>query len=246
LIRLLSTAVMGLLLSACSDGSDQQSLFAGAGDACAASCMSLQSKCRLEATRDRDAKAAACSGSSDAVATCREAADRLLEAAKSICTDARSACKSCCGSKGSSCAAIALEVPKFAGAFVLPDRRDLPGANLPPGPDGKGFLLGALPDGVAWMDPERRTPVTAAAECATAVLACFDPQERNFAGCFASVPACPTDAPWTSDGPACCAAACSTRYQELLRQGRDEPTAMAAAIWEAPSCMPGVEGHVPE
>jgi hypothetical protein len=240
------TMALLVLVAACSGDSDGEGRGGNSANACAESCIALQSSCQLEATRDRDAKVAACSGSSEDVTACRDTADRVLASAESVCTNARSACTTCCSSQGSACASIAPEVPKFAGTFRLPDRRDLQTLDLPPGPKGTGFMLGELPDGVAWFDPALRTPVTAAAECASAVLACFEPQQRNFAGCFASVPVCPTDSPWTAEGPACCAAACPVRYQELRRQGRDEPTAMAAAIWEAPSCMPGVEGHVPE
>jgi hypothetical protein len=78
------------------------------------------------------------------------------------------------------------------------------------------------------------------------VLACVHPTLRNFAGCFASVPACETATPWVGDHPMCCPAACGDRYQELRAAGRSDPAAFAAAIWEAPSCMPGVAGHVRE
>ena len=138
-----------------------------------------------------------------------------------------------------------VEQPVFSGSFDLPDRQILKRLGLPPGPEGRGFALLTLNDGVYAFDPDDRTPVSAAAECATAILNCFHPQLRNYAGCFANVPVCPTDTPWTSDGPACCTAACGGRYQDLLREGRDPPSAMAAAIYERPSCMPGVEGVVP-
>lgn len=138
-----------------------------------------------------------------------------------------------------------VETPVFSGSFDLPDRQILKQLGLPPGPDGRGFALLTLNDGVYGFDPDDRTPVSAAAECAAGVLSCFHPQLRNYAGCFANVPVCSTDTPWTSDGPACCAAACGGRYQDLLREGRDPPSAMTAAIYEKPSCMPGVEGYEP-
>jgi hypothetical protein len=234
-----------LLLAACDGDSGGGWISGDLQTACGRQCISLGRNCTAEASRDRDAKVAACSGTKAEIDACRAEAQRVLDAARSVCTDARTQCSSCCAGSGSGCAAVVPEVPKSAGSFELPDRKDLQSLDLPPGPEGTGYTLGVLPDGVVWMDPTLRTPVTAAAECAGAMLACYEHGVRNYAGCFASVPVCSSDTPWTSDGPACCAAACATRYQELRRQGRDDPTAMVAAIFEKPSCMPGVKGHVP-
>jgi len=139
-----------------------------------------------------------------------------------------------------------VEVPVFTGSFPQPDRAALANVPLPPAPDGKGKVLIELPDGMLIVDPTRRTPTTAAGECAVTMLACFHPPERNWAGCFANVPQCPNDRPWEGDGPMCCPAACAQRYQALLRAGLLAPRAFARAIWEAPSCMPGLAGHPPQ
>lgn len=131
----------------------------------------------------------------------------------------------------------------FSGAIAPVDRRVLDTVALPPAPNSRGFTLLALPDGTFTFDPQARSPVSAAAECATAMLGCFHPTQRNWAGCFASVPACTSETPWVGDHPMCCPAACGDRYQALRREGRPDPEAFAAAIWEEPSCMPGLAGH---
>ena len=231
-----------LLLVACSDAGSPGSTEPVAQDQCSVGCGSLQSNCLLESTRDRDAKIAACSGTSAEIERCRADADRVREAAQTVCASAQSSCATCCGAGGSSCAAIAPEVPKFAGSFTLPARNTLRTLELPTGAAGRGKLLLDLPEAQLIVDPDKRTPVTAAAECATAVLACSEKDRRNWAGCFASVPTCPTNTPWTSDGPMCCPAACASRYQDLRRAGHPGYRAMSAAIWAAPSCMPGLQG----
>ena len=183
-----------------------------------------------------------CAGSADAK-SCRRDASRLAKDGKRICRAFRKRCRACCASGGVACDR-APEVPIASGEFPVPDRHVLDAVPLPTQADG-GYVLLSLPDGDFGFDPKNRGPASAAAECASAVLACFDPTLRNWAGCFASVPRCESDRPWEGDGPMCCAAACADRYQERLAEGLDPPTAFAFAIWMAPSCMPGLEGHVP-
>jgi hypothetical protein len=96
------------------------------------------------------------------------------------------------------------------------------------------------PDGTFTIDPAARTPVSAAAECAALVVACFRPGVRNWAGCFESVRVCPTATPWEGNDPMCCPASCAVRFQELRRTGVAGPLAATASIWRAPSCMPGL------
>jgi len=145
------------------------------------------------------------------------------------------------GSNGNNIVAPNVEDPVFTGTFIEFDRTALNNLPLPPSPDGQGFLVLETAEGALILDPEDRTPASAAAECAQLIMNCFHPESRNFAGCFENVPVCQSDTPWMDDGPSCCAVACSTSYQERLREGMDPPSAAAAAIWESPACMPGIE-----
>jgi len=90
-------------------------------------------------------------------------------------------------------------------------------------------------------DPTRRTPVVAAAGCATSVYMCFDPEgSRNWLGCLQAVPTCEGEEPWLEE-TVCCASGCAVRYDELRRQDMDPPSAAALAITGEGSCMPGVD-----
>jgi hypothetical protein len=127
----------------------------------------------------------------------------------------------------------------------VPDRSVLDTLPLPPGPNGAGFTWLGTADGTLVIDPSRRSPVSAAAECAAFVLACFRPGARNWAGCFEAAPPCPSDTPWLGDGAICCPSACAARYQALRQSGLDGPTAVTRAIWDEPSCIPGLVGRSP-
>ncbi len=133
------------------------------------------------------------------------------------------------------------EDPVYSGSFEEPRREWLQGLGLPPGPGGTGYALFDLPIGTMIIDPDDRGPVSAAAECAAMVLACWEPDLRNYAGCLGHIRHCPDDRPWESDGPLCCSSECEPRYQELRRQGLEPAHALTAAIWDDPSCMPGLE-----
>jgi hypothetical protein len=174
---------------------------------------------------------------------CLARAGKAAAAGDGVCASFETACATCCQTGGEHCD-LAPEVPKAVGSFELPSRTILESTpDLPPGPNGVGFMLLDLPNGQMGFDPTLRTPATAAAECAGAVLACFSPEQRNWAGCVTVVPTCPDDRPWESDGPACCVPACLGRYEELRRAGRSNPAALMAAIYETPSCMPGVDEY---
>jgi len=176
---------------------------------------------------------------------CLARAAKASDAGDEVCDDFKSACTTCCASGGENCV-LAPEVPKAVGTFETPSRNiliDNP-PDLPPGPGGVGYMLLPLPSGEIGFDPALRTPVTAAAECAGAVLACFSPGQRNWAGCVTVVPTCADDQPWEGDGPACCTPACLARYQELRRSGQSNPAALTAAIYGSPSCMPGVDAFL--
>jgi hypothetical protein len=187
---------------------------------------------------------AACPSAAGAERTeCLERATKVAEAGEEVCDDFLAACESCCSAAGSDCT-LAPEVPKAIGTFEIPEREILQRPlDLPPGPGGIGYMLLVLPDGEMGFNPFRRTPATAAAECAGAVLACFRAGERNWAGCLTAAPTCTSDTPWEGSGPACCTPSCLGRYQQLRREGRSNPAAFTAAIYEAPSCMPGVDAY---
>lgn len=200
--------------------------------------------CGQEVIAAQTESVAACPSIAGAEQTeCLARATKAAEAGADVCADFSLACPACCRTGGVNCA-LAPEVPKAVGAFEIPSRSILASTtDLPPGPGGVGFMLLQLPNGEMGFDPLLRTPVTAAAECAGAVLACFSPGQRNWAGCVTVVPTCPNDHPWEDDGPACCASACLGRYQELRRSGQANPAAIMAAIYDTPSCMPGFDEH---
>jgi hypothetical protein len=207
-----------------------------------ADCNEVFDTCEVETVSVESATIAACPSAAGSERTaCLERATKVAAAGEKVCEDFLSACESCCAAGGSDCT-LAPEVPKAIGAVAIPEREMLEAPNgLPPGPGGVGFMLLPLPDGAIGFDPTLRTPATAAAECAGAVLACFSAGERNWAGCLTVAPTCPSDTPWAENGPACCADSCLDRYQELRREGRTNPAAAMAAIYEAPSCMPGLD-----
>jgi hypothetical protein len=177
------------------------------------------------------------------VRACRLAAKATTQAARHRCRDARSQCRTCCRAGREGCAAPG-EEPKFSGIIPrIPDRGILDALSLPPAPDGRGYSWVGVGEGTLTFDPTRRTPVSAAAECAAIVLRCFDATSRNWAGCFEAVPVCSTDEPWIGDDPMCCPSACASRYQALRKQGLDGPGAFTAAIWDEPSCVPELEGR---
>lgn len=213
--------------------------------ACVASCNEARAACSLEVASDFEGSELACAKAGDERA-CLGQAKRLQKAGKKACKGSRKACKRCCKEDPKSCV-LPPELPEATGSFELPDRAALPAAleeaGFPPGPDGRGFTVLALPDGVLFIDPSARSPVSAAGECADAMLACFAPPERNVAGCFAATATC-RGKPWKGNAPVCCPTDCGERYQALRRDGVDEGAALAAAIWEEPSCIPGLEGHV--
>lgn len=220
---------------------------AGAASAvktCKKSCKGALTTCTQAAKSEQATNRAACGTAADP-RLCRQEVKRLFKVARRVCRSARARCRVCCSDGRTGCA-VPPELPRFSGEFPVPDRGGLEQTPLPPGPSGQGVMLLELPDGALFFDPAARSPVSAAAECATVVLACFHPTLRNWAGCFASVPECETDTPWVGDHAMCCPAGCGERYQELRASGRSDPEAFGAAIWEAPSCMPALEGHVRE
>lgn len=209
---------------------------------CRKDCKRLLRTCLESAKGERRVAARACKSASPR-RTCRRAVTGTFRAARTACRALRTSCRTCCKAGGAACAG---EPPAFDGTFPVPDRRVLDGLPLPAGPDGIGFAWLGTADGTLVIDPSRRSPISGAAECAAFVLACFRPGVRNWAGCFAAAPPCPSDTAFLQDGELCCPAACGARYQALRQAGLDGPTAVTRAIWDAPSCIPGLVGRTPE
>jgi hypothetical protein len=140
---------------------------------------------------------------------------------------------------------VVVDPPLFSGSFTAPERSDLAALPLPQMPGRPGLVLVGVPHGFLYFDPAERTPVSAASECAVAVLSCYQPGVRDWAGCLANVPQCGDDTPWIGEHPMCCAAGCAGRYQALRLAGEVPPAAFVKAVFRAPSCMPGITGYVP-
>ena len=209
--------------------------------ACRTSCAQGLKTCLRELRAERTSCAA---GDRTARKACRARQRVVSKAGKRSCRGYRTRCRTCCRTGGAACA-VTPEAPRLEGAFPALDRSALARTTLPRAADGSAVAL-ALPDGDLVVDVAApRTPISAAAECSAALLACFAPPARNVAGCFAGVPVCASDTPWQTDGPMCCPAGCADRYQELRRAGQSGPEAFARAIWESPSCMPGFAGLPP-
>lgn len=243
--RLIGGCALALLLATVVSGALPLTAHARAGGkSCARACAVAQHACLRDARGNFGGHRADCRGDAASGRVCRGRAKRLFATARRACRSFRSQCRQCCRAGGLRCDAPP-ELPVVIGTFSSPDQDALEHTGLPPAPGGQGFVALALPDGLVGFDPAARTPVSGAAECATAVLACFAPGARNWAGCLAAVPQCETDMPWVGDHPMCCPAGCFERYQALRRDGLAGPQAFAAAIWEAPSCMPGLRGAGP-
>jgi hypothetical protein len=212
---------------------------ARADEACARSCRQATAQCLKDARARRARLAATCAGTPAERRPCKRAAKAAFKASRTGCRAFRATCRACCRDGGTDCANRGDE-PLYSGTYTEPSRDVLETLPLPPAPDGSGFAVLATPTGTFAIDPAARTPVSAAAECAALVLSCFRANVRNWAGCFESVRVCPTDAPWEGNEPVCCPAGCAVRFQELRRAGLGGPAAATAAIWRAPSCVPGL------
>ena len=205
-------------------------------------CSQARATCEQNAGIAENEMTAACPANPGQERTdCLARTQTLAAAGDDVCDKVEDACASCCAEFGLQCT-LQPEIPKVIGNYTLPHREILEEqVGLPPGPGGVGLMLLELPDGAIGFDPSARNAITSAAECASALISCFDVSQRNFAGCAAAIPTCATDEPWSNGDGFCCTPACLDRYQELRRKGRTEPAAMTGAIYEAPSCMPGVD-----
>jgi hypothetical protein len=103
---------------------------------------------------------------------------------------------------------------------------------LPRDEQGRPILLD---DGVLRyvVDLNKRDPVSAMGRCARMLSGC--PQRTDVAGartidaCWASVPACATNQPWTETA-ACCPARCVDLYRKLRELGFDDRAANRRAV----------------
>lgn len=132
-----------------------------------------------------------------------------------------------------------VEEPLYSGDWERPNRSQLDTLDLPQNEDGE-YLLVAGAGVTLTVDPDDRTPASAAGECASLLIACLAP-ERNMLGCFQNVPVCDSDEPWTGDEAFCCHPSCEERYVELRKDGLREPDAFTHAVFGPPACSPGLD-----
>ncbi len=132
------------------------------------------------------------------------------------------------------------DIPRYSGTWEVPSQEDLKDLPLAPAEDGDGYTLIEGPEASLVSRIDQHTPVSAAADCAALIIACYSPGERNFPGCFENVVQCSTETPWEGEG-FCCAPGCAGRYAELRADGLEPPDAAARAILDQGSCMPGYD-----
>ena len=123
----------------------------------------------------------------------------------------------------------------YSGTWTVPTWDILDDLELPPGPDGTGYML--LPgrgEQALWADPSIRDEVTDAAACSAILLACVSPPERNVLGCLENAPTCPAGDDF------CCPASCSVAYNRARSNGLGESDAAVEAIFGEDSCIEGM------
>ena len=130
----------------------------------------------------------------------------------------------------------------YSGDWSIPDPEETMAVleALPPASDGAGYQLLNAPDGEFVLRPEQKGPLTGAAGCAALFMACWDPQHRSAAACFAKVPVCTTDEPWLEDAY-CCPTSCGARFAELRAQGLRVTRAVPETLFLQGSCVPGID-----
>lgn len=133
--------------------------------------------------------------------------------------------------------ATVVEVPLLEGEWERPAWDDLEELELPPGPDGEGYVLVETPEVVVWADIdgiEFEEPLTVATGCSASVIACYQPGQRNLSGCLGDTPVC-------EDGlTPCCPRRCATDYQEALRRLEEPARAFMDTVWGTNSCVEGL------
>jgi len=218
----------------------------GQGASCVEACAQTLDGCPATVEAQAAADHAGCGAEADP-AECSARVELVRTAGLDACGSASSACGSCCDDAQTvderDACVVPAEIPTVDGDFTPPDPRandDLP---FPTGPNGNGFTILDLPDGQLIMDPDDRGPAWAAGGCAEAVLACYSPPDRNLSGCFAVAPACESAEPWNDDDPLCCPVGCGAHYQALRRTGLEDPDAFLGAIYDDPTCIPGLIGR---
>ncbi len=128
----------------------------------------------------------------------------------------------------------------YSGEWTVPDRSMLDDPPLTPHPDG-GYIVHWTAEASLALDPEARTPLSAAAECIALVIACYEPGLRTRLGCLENVEQCGSETPWTGDEPFCCAAGCAERYRSLREAGYNQPDGVVEALLGQESCAPGLD-----
>jgi hypothetical protein len=134
----------------------------------------------------------------------------------------------------------------YSGDWEVPKREQLLDLDLPPNPNGPGYVIGGDHGGLLIADPANRTPLSAAGECAALVVACYAPDERSIGGCLQNVPVCDTDTPWEGDDVLCCAEACTDAFYAGVDEGESDVDAFIGAVFGPQSCSPGLLAWVEE
>lgn len=86
-------------------------------------------------------------------------------------------------------------------------------------------------------DPD--TPAALLARCADTYRACMAGPAAAADSCVAQVPTCDTVQPWRG-GRNCCPLECKNHYQQRRARGFSGEGAFLAALYGAPSCVPGL------
>ena len=131
------------------------------------------------------------------------------------------------------------------GAWVDPDLVAVP--TLPPYEpdpnaqyDNEGRrILGTGAQVTISIDP---TPSagTALQVCAFTAVHCVRSGAGTLDECMFSMPRCTTEEPW-NEATGCCAPTCWDSYRESRRLGIDPVDAFSHALFDVPSCMPGID-----
>lgn len=109
---------------------------------------------------------------------------------------------------------------------------------LPANPDTGRRILFESGDNSFEYDPSMRTPITAAAACASWILGCFKPGQRSLDECAKFAPACQTSTPWL-ETTSCCPTQCAFDYAQTRQTGVPAEDAFLQTYVDTGTCLPG-------